>query len=84
MVYLQWRGTGGREPGRIRAGARRDTGDGGTGCGSHARAEGRRRMRDIKFFNDFFGLFLSKLSKIRTKEYSLFTILTRIKLYRQS
>ena len=53
-MYLQWRGTGGREPGRIRAGARRDTGDGGTGCGSHARAEGRRRMRDIKFFNDFF------------------------------
>ena len=29
------------------------TGEGGTGCGSHARAGGRRRMKDIKFFNDF-------------------------------
>ena len=53
----------------------------------HARAGGARRIRDIKIFNDFlvsFSLFLRKLSKIRTKEYRLFTILTGIKLYRQS
>ena len=31
---------------------------------SHARAGGRR-MRDIKFFNDFLVPFLSKLTKIR-------------------
>ena len=75
MPY-EWRGKGGQEPGRIRAGGGREAGGGGPRCGSHARAGGRKRMKDIKF--------LSKLSKIRTKEYSLFTILTIIKLYRQS
>ena len=47
-----WR-TGGREPGRIRAGGGREAGGDGAGCGSHVRVGGGRRMRDIKFFNDF-------------------------------
>ena len=37
--FLLLGGTGGREPGRIRAGGGREAGGGGTGCGSHARAE---------------------------------------------
>jgi hypothetical protein len=45
--------TGGREPGKIRAGGGREAGGDGAGCGSHARAGGGRRMRDDKFFNDF-------------------------------
>ena len=49
----QWRGTGGREPGRIGAGGGREAGGDGAGCGSHVRAGGGRRMRDIKLFNDF-------------------------------
>ena len=53
-IYIQWRGTGGREPGRIGAGGGREAGGDGAGCGSHVRAGGGRRMRDIKFFNDFF------------------------------
>ena len=52
-----WRGTGGREAGRIRAGGGREAGGSGTGCGSHARAGGRRRIKDIKFFNDFLVCF---------------------------
>ena len=40
-----------------------------SGCGSHASAGGGRRMRSIEFFNDFLVPFLSKLTKIRTKEY---------------
>ena len=36
---------------------RRWAGRGGTGCGSHARAGGRRRMKDMKFFNDFLVCF---------------------------
>ena len=39
-------GQGGGNPGRE---ARGD----GAGCGSHVRVGGGRRMRDIKFFNDF-------------------------------
>ena len=39
------------------------------GMRSHASAGDGRRMRDIKFFNDFLVPFLSKLTKIRTKEY---------------
>ena len=31
----------------------KSAGRGKTGCGSHARAGGRKRMKDIKFFNDF-------------------------------
>ena len=46
-------GDKGREPGRIRAGGGWEAGGGGTGGGSHARTGGRRRMKDIKFFNDF-------------------------------
>ena len=42
----KWRGTGGWEVG----------GD-GAGCGSHVRAGGRRKMRDIRFFNDFLAPF---------------------------
>ena len=46
------RGAGTRENrGRRWAGSGR-RGD-GAGCGSHVRAGGARRMRDIKFFNDF-------------------------------
>ena len=52
-LRLMWRGTGGREPGRIGAGGGREAGGGGAGCGSHVRAGGGRRMRDIKLFNDF-------------------------------
>ena len=40
-----WRGTGWREPRRIGAGGGREAGGDGAGCG--------KRMRDIKFFNDF-------------------------------
>ena len=53
---MWWRGTGGREPGR-KVGSGREAGGGGTGCGSHARAGGRRRMKGIKFFNDFLVCF---------------------------
>ena len=56
MIKL-WRGTGERKPGRIRAGDEREAGGGGAGCGSHARAGSRRRMKDIKFFNDFLVCF---------------------------
>ena len=50
---IKWRGTEMREPGRIGAGDGREAGGDGAGCGSHAKAGGGRRMRDIKFFNDF-------------------------------
>ena len=76
-------GDRGREPGWIGAGSGREAGADGAGCRSHVRAGGGRRMRDIKFCW-LFSPFLSKLSKIRTKEHWLFTILTVIKLYRQS
>ena len=59
---------GGLETGRVRAGDGREAGGDGVGCGSHARAGGVRRMRDVKFYDDFFRPFF-KLSKIRTKEY---------------
>ena len=52
-----WRGTGEWEPRRIWAGGGREAGGSGTGCGSHARAGGRRRIKDIKFFNDFLVCF---------------------------
>ena len=52
MMFLNW-GTGGQEPGRIRAGDGREAGGDGSGCGSHWSAGGGRRMRDVKFFNDF-------------------------------
>ena len=42
-------GTGGREPGRIRAGGGREAGGDGAGCGSHLRAGDGKRMKDIKF-----------------------------------
>ena len=61
---MMWRGTGGREPGRIRAGDGREAGGDRSGCGSDASAGGGRRI-----FNDFLVPFLSKLTKIRTKEY---------------
>ena len=53
VLNIEWRGTGWREPGRIGAGGGREAGGNGAGCGSHVRAGGGRRMRDIKFFNDF-------------------------------
>ena len=34
-------------------GGGQEAGGHGAGCGSHVRAGGGRRMRDIKFFNDF-------------------------------
>ena len=46
-------GDRGREPRRIGAGGAREAGGDGAGCGSHVRAGGGRRMREIKFFNDF-------------------------------
>ena len=45
--------TGEREPGRIRAGNRREAGGDGAGCGSHVKAGGGKKMRDVKFLNDF-------------------------------
>ena len=36
----------GRETGRKMTGGGREAGGGGTGCGSHARAGGRRRMKE--------------------------------------
>ena len=44
-------GDRGREPRRIGARGGREEGGDGAGCGSHVRAGGGRRMRDIKFFN---------------------------------
>ena len=52
-LHIKWRGTGGREPGRMGAGGGREAGGDRAGCGSHVRAGGGRRMGDIKFFNDF-------------------------------
>ena len=46
-------GRGRREPGRIGAGGAREAGGDRAGCGSYVKAGGGRRMRDIKFFNDF-------------------------------
>ena len=52
------RGAGTREnKGGRWAGGERESGGGGTGCGNHARAGGRRTMRNIKFFNDFLVCF---------------------------
>ena len=64
---LLWRGTGGREPGRIRAGGAREAGEGGTGCGSHARAGSRKTMKDIKFLNDFLVCFWANYQKSEPK-----------------
>ena len=44
---MKWRGTGGQESGRIRAGYGREAGGDGSGCGSHTRAGGGRKMRDV-------------------------------------
>ena len=52
-LYVNGKQPGRREPGRIGAGGGRDAGGDGAGCGGHVRAGGGRRMRDIKFFNDF-------------------------------
>ena len=52
-------------PGRIKAGGEREAGGGGTGGGSHAR--GRRRMKDIKFFNDFLVCFWANYQKSEPK-----------------
>ena len=38
IVAIEWRGTGGREPGKIRAGRGREAGGDGAGCGNHVRA----------------------------------------------
>ena len=55
---IWWEGTGGREPGRIRAGGEREAGEDGVGCGCRTRAGCGRRMQDAKgFFSDFFALF---------------------------
>ena len=53
LFPLSGGGQGGREPGRIRAGGGREAGGDRAGSGSHVRAGGGRRMRDIKFLNDF-------------------------------
>ena len=53
ILALKWRGTGGREHGRVGAGGGREAGGDGAGCGSHVREGGGRRMRNIKLFNDF-------------------------------
>ena len=50
---ILWRGAEGREPERIRAGGGPEAGGHGAGCGSHVRAGGGRRMRDIKFLMTF-------------------------------
>ena len=67
-------GDRGREPGTIRAGDGREAGGDKAGCGSHARAGGGRRMRDIKIFKYFLVPFISELSKSEPKNinYSLF------------
>ena len=44
------RGAGTREN---RGGRWAEAGGDGAGCGSHVRAGGGKRMRDIKYFNDF-------------------------------
>ena len=51
-----WWGTGGREPGRIGAGGGREARMWWAGSGMRESCEGGRRMRDIKFFNDFLVL----------------------------
>ena len=40
-------------PARIGAGGGQEAGGDGAGCGSHVRAVGERRMRDIKFLMTF-------------------------------
>ena len=52
VTYL-WMGTRGREPRRIGAGGGREARGDEAGCGSHVRVGDGRRMRYIKFFNDF-------------------------------
>ena len=47
---IMWEGTGGREPGRIRAGGEREAGEDGAGCGCRVRAGCGRRMQDAKVF----------------------------------
>ena len=49
----KWRGTGGWEPGGIRARGGREARGDKAGCESHVRARGGRRMRGIKFVKDF-------------------------------
>ena len=39
ILAIEWRGTGGRESGSIRAGGGREAGGDGAGCESHVRAE---------------------------------------------
>ena len=70
-MFIQWRG---RETGGIRAGGVWEAEGDGAGCGSHARAGGGRRMRYIKFFNDFLVAFWSNYQKSERKnfDYSLF------------
>ena len=46
-----------------------EAGGDGAGCGSHARAESGRKIRDIMFFNDFLVSYLTKVSKYRTEGY---------------
>ena len=58
------RGTGTREK---KDGRWAGSGGGGTGCGSHARAGGSRRMKNIKFFNDFLVCFGANYQKSEPK-----------------
>ena len=48
---LKWRGTGGREPGRIGAGGVREAGVERAGSGSSKRAGSGREIRNANFFN---------------------------------
>ena len=72
--FITVEGDRGRESGRIRAGDGREGGGDGAGCGSHARAGCRKRMRDIKFFNDLLVCFWASYQKSEPKniDYLLF------------
>ena len=53
MKLFLWKGTRGRELGRIKAGGGREAGGDGAGCGSRERAGGGKRMRNVKVVKDF-------------------------------
>ena len=56
-------GDRGAGTGRIGAGGGREAGGDGAGCGSHVRAGGGRRMRDIKIFDEFLVSFYANYQK---------------------
>ena len=60
----------------MRAGHGRKTGQHETACTRHTRAEGKRRMRDIKFFNDLLVLCEANYQKSEPKniDYLLFPL----------